>query len=146
MLLAMMGNTGVLNCYGVPRPEGWRWRALALGDPRYRGEVWRDDGAEARIAAWSPNRVVVDVAASERTTWLMYNMHHFRGWRAELEGGGSAMVAPREGLVAAALPPGTRRVTLRYRPPGLETGLALAGCAVLAFAWRLRRERRGYAG
>src|SRR5690606_38981306 len=67
MLLSMMANTGVLDCYGVPRDGPWKARAES--DPDYRGMVDlvrpEPDGAEqigeAEIVAWSPNAVTVRV-------------------------------------------------------------------------------------
>jgi len=65
MLLSMMANTGVLNCYGVPRKEGQKPAAIARGAPGYRGEVYVEGGGEAEILHWSPSQVQVQVHGAQ---------------------------------------------------------------------------------
>src|SRR4029079_8028360 len=63
MYLAMLGNTGVINCYGTP-PFAHKG-ARPVTDPRYRGEARVVGRGTARVAEWSPNRVVIDVEGAE---------------------------------------------------------------------------------
>jgi hypothetical protein len=144
MYLAMLGNTGVINCYGAPPFE--RKGARPVGAPDYHGEVWltgHDGGAPqtpgngtARIAEWSPNRVVVDVEGADPGSLLVYNMNFDEGWRSD-----AGPVVSQQNVVAARLPGGSARVTLRYRPPYLGIGVLSAALAVGALVWLRRRER-----
>lgn len=171
MYLAMLGNTGVLNCYGTPPFE--RKGARATKDPAYRGEVHVVPAAAraasgaaasggpapegtgtagvAKLVSWSPNAAVVEVSAAEAGALLVYNMNYDEGWLATIEHGGSSERAPavaHEHAVAVRLPPGDSRVTFRYRPPGLALGVLVgaATAAGLAIAWRRQaRIDRGQA-
>jgi hypothetical protein len=134
MYLAMLGNTGVINCYGAPPFD--RKGARPVGAPDYHGEVWLTGKGTARIAAWSPNHVVVDVDGAEAGSFLVYNMNYDEGWRSD---GGP--VVPRNNAVATPLAGGSARVTLRYRPPYLGLGVASAALAVAFLVWLRRRER-----
>jgi hypothetical protein len=136
MLLSMMANTGVLDCYGVPRSESWRWSAQTPSDPHYRGEVTLEGGGEARIVAWSPNRVEVALEPLATSTVLVYNMHHWPGWHAALDPDADAEVVSQGGRIAVGLPPGTRSLRLYYRPPGWRLGLAIfAVTSLMLLSW-----------
>lgn len=134
MYLAMLGNSGVLNCYGAPPFD--RKGAITRNDPRYRGEVWVAEGeGKATIARWTPSRVVVDVAGAAPGALVVYNMNFDEGWSSDVgpvEAWGNA--------VAVRLPAGETRVVLRYRPPHLGLGLALFAATVGLFVWLRRRE------
>lgn len=151
MYLAMLGNTGVLNCYGTPPFD--RRGARAISDPRYRGEVFVEGeggaaagivgaaaqivGATAQIVEWSPSRAVVEVTGAGDGALLVYNMNYDEGWRSD-----AGPVIEREGAVAVRVPAGSSRVALRYRPPGLALGLLLGAATAAIAAWLVRRERR----
>ena len=142
MYLAMLGNTGVINCYGAPPFD--RRGAKPVGDPAYRGEVHLEGGAPApapRLAAWSPNRAVVELDPAPEGALLVYNMNFDEGWRASVDGADAPVVNVRDTL-AVRLPAGARTVTFRYRPPHLAAGLALAAAARAGRVARRRRERR----
>jgi hypothetical protein len=140
MLLSMMANTGVLNCYGVPRKEGERPAPSARGAAGYRGEVYLEGGGEAEILRWSPSHVEVQVRGAPSGSLLVYNMNFRRGWRSD-----SGEARAHRGLVAAAVT-GDAVVRLSYRPPGLGWGLGLFGCtlALLVAGWRWRRDHDGF--
>jgi hypothetical protein len=144
MYLAMLGNTGVINCYGTPPFE--RHGARPVGAADYRGEVYvTGDGGHpqtpgkgtAKIVTWSPNRVVVDVEGADPGALLVYNMNFDEGWRSDV-----GPVVPQQNAVATRLPGGSTRVTLHYRPPNLGLGILGAALAVSALVWLRRRERR----
>lgn len=135
MYLAMLGNTGVLNCYGTPPFE--RRGARAVTDPAYRGEVFLEGAGQARLAAWSPNRATVDVTGAEPGALLVYNMNFDEGWRSD-----AGPVIDHDSTVAVRLPAGASRVTFRYWPPGMTLGLLLGAGTALGLAGWIRREAR----
>jgi hypothetical protein len=153
VLLAMMGNTGVLNCYGVPRSDDRPIAARAPTDASYQGELYLlpvpgDGGGAAStvaIASWSPNRVVAELRDARAGSTLVYNMNFREGWRSD-----AGPVVPHEGLVAVAVPAGARSVSFWYRPPGLGTGTLIAlftvALLLLAGAWPWLAERHARIG
>jgi hypothetical protein len=141
MYLAMLGNTGVLDCYGAP-PFDERG-ALSHKDRRYRGEVYLDgEGGSASLASWSPSSARVDLADVPDGARLVYNMNFDPGWRAAIDGV-DALVTPKDHRVSVVLPPGARRVELSYVPPRFHLGLVLCFLTVAAIVghavWRRRR-------
>jgi hypothetical protein len=135
MYLAMLANTGVINCYGAPPFD--RKGARPVGAPDYHGEVWLTGQGKATIAEWSPNHVVVDVRGADAGSMLVYNMNYDEGWRSD-----AGPVVPHQNAVATQLGGGDARVTFRYRPPNLALGVLLAALAVGTLVWLDRRERR----
>jgi hypothetical protein len=138
MLLPMMANVGVINCYGIPpvRFSG----AIAKGDPRYRGETYVVGGTGVtRMVSWSPNKAVVDYWNLEPGAALVYNMNYDEGWRANGE-----PAEPVQMAVGVHPPAGDGRVVFRYVPRGLEAGLAIFGvtAAVIGFVVYVDRRRR----
>ncbi len=146
MLLSMMANTGVLNCYGVPRAKGWKWAAAARRGRGYRGEAYLEGGAKAEVAHFSPNQVRVSLPETAAGDVLVLNMHHRSGWHAEVNAGAQGhqplVVRPLRRLISAQVPAGAREVTFWYRPPGLMLGLGLCAVTVglLAVPWWRRRK------
>jgi hypothetical protein len=66
----------------------------------------------------------------------------YPGWSSRLDGAAQPVEQVDGALVGVALPPGPHTVELRYRPAGLEPGLALSLAATLglvALAWKPRR-------
>jgi hypothetical protein len=139
MYLAMLGNTGVINCYGTPPFD--RKGARPTTAPDYHGEAYvvRDDGraaGKATVAAWSPNHAVIRVEGAEPGALAVYNMNFDEGWHSD-----AGPVVPFHDALAVRLPQGgDARVTLSYRPPGLVTGLLCAAITVAALVWLRRRE------
>jgi len=143
MYLAMLGNTGVIRCYGTP-PFGDKG-AISVDDVRYRGEAVLPEGGTATVQKWSPNEVVVDVDASSAGP-LVYNMNWDQGWTAAVstaagERSGAAIAV--ENALATEVPAGASEVTFTYRAPGTRVGLLLAlATAILLGAARHRERRR----
>jgi len=135
MYLAMLGNTGVINCYGAPPFD--RKGARAVTDPRYRGEAYVVGRGEARVVSFSPNRAVIEVEGAEPGALVVYNMNYDEGWRAD-----AGAVIAHDNAVALRLGGDSQRITFSYRPPYLGAGLAVGALALAALALRARRERR----
>lgn len=135
MYTAMLRNQGVIDCYGATADY---IGALSVSDPRYEGDVVvTPPGAAARVADWTPNRVVVESPGIAPGSTLVYDMNYDDGWSSD-----EGPVVDDGGKVAIQVVRPTERVTLVYRPPLLTAGLLLAalGAAVAgAFAWRARR-------
>src|SRR5262249_4954390 len=134
MYLAMLGNTGVINCYGPPPFD--RKGARPVGAPDYHGEVWIKGRGSARIASWTPNQATAEVRGPEPGSILVYNMNFDEGCRSD-----AGPVVSQDNAIAAPLVRESARVPLRYRPPYLGLGLAVAAIGVGVLAWLYRRER-----
>lgn len=142
MYLAMLANTGVINCYGTP-PFGDKG-AIPIDHPEYRGPTVLTGDGHASVRSWSPNEIVVDVDADEPGE-LIYNMNWDHGWRAVVtpttgaEYDGAAMSVSH--ALATPVPAGRSSVTFTYRPVGLGLG-ALAALATIGVLAALRRRER----
>lgn len=140
MYLAMLGNTGVINCYGAPPFD--RKGARPVKAPDYRGEayVMQPSGGSipAKVIGWSPNHVEIQAENAEPGATLVYNMNFDEGWRSS-----NGPVIEHRNAVATRLAGGAATVTFSYRPPylgaGVLVGLLTAGALVLL----RRRERAG---
>ena len=142
LYLAMLGNTGVLNCYRTPPFE--RKGALAQNDPRYRGEAELSGQGTAILTDWTPNHASFRVEGAGADDLLIYNMNYDEGWSVELTtADGKRDVEPenRENRVAVRLSPGTVGVRLTYTPRWLGQGLALGALGLGVCALLFRKER-----
>jgi hypothetical protein len=141
MYLAMLGNRGVVNCYGTPPFEGQRARAVA--DPLYQGEAYveaptgRSTIATARVTEWSPNHARIALDGADAGSTVVYNMNYDEGWRSD-----AGPVVSVDDKVAVRLDAPRSAVTFRYRPRGLELGLVLGALSVVATALLSHRARR----
>jgi hypothetical protein len=139
VLLSMMANQGVTECYGVP--GSLRKGARAAEDVDYRGPAWLADGpGSAEVVAWSPNRALVRYRATRPGSLLVYNMNFDPSWQA---GGGPAL--EHGNAVAARVPSSEGVLEFRYAPRSMRYSLwlpplTLASC--LAVGWLLSRRRR----
>jgi hypothetical protein len=147
--LAMLGNTGVLNCYSAPPFDKG---AKAANEANYPGDARVEGGGSAKVAAWSPNHVELEVDSTKDGALVTYNQNRDEGWHARVvrDGAGSASVPVvlTEAALAARVPAGHSRLVFSYRPPRVLAGLALATltAGLLALAWdRERRRERGLA-
>jgi hypothetical protein len=140
MYLAMLGNTGVINCYGTPPFE--RRGAKPVTAPDYRGEAYlvKPGGApaagSAKVVRWSPNKATIQVEGAEPGALLVYNMNFDEGWRAD-----TGRVVAHKNAVATRLDGGGATVNFSYRPPHLGAGVFGAGIAIVALVMLRRRER-----
>jgi hypothetical protein len=133
-------NVGAVQGYDplfgyMPAPSA----RLYHGHPRYRGEHVIDGGPVVTPAHWSPNHLRFARLPAGRT--LQINLNPGRGWSMN---GQPLFVDHR--LFDLRRPfsvtvPTSGTVELRYTPPGLHAGiaLALAAWALLLGYWRIPR-------
>jgi hypothetical protein len=140
-------NVGMVTCYDrlhLPVAARAPFRSAGVLDPDYHGEAWLDGGSGAPTLTFSPNRLVVDVAASGGT--LVINQNADDNWRATVRGQPATLVA-HAGLLAVALPAdgAPARVELRYAPSSTGTWLTLSTLlgAVVVFVRRKRQSAPG---
>jgi hypothetical protein len=150
-LPAVMAGTGVLPCTlhmslniwspkgedGRPREMGARGR----GSSGYRGEAFTASGVgTARIVAFSPNELVVEVNGAAPGDRLVLNQNFDPGWHVD----GQA-TEPYRKAISSALAAPSARLTFRFWPRGLSAGLGVLGVtlgAVLGLFVQRRRARR----
>ncbi len=92
-----------------------------------------DPGAtgEARITAFTANRVGVEVNSSAPALLVLSEAYH-SGWRARVNGQ-AVPVWPADGLLRAVpVPPGASRVELQFTDPALRRGLVVTVAALVA--------------
>lgn len=139
MYLAMLGNTGVLECYGTPPFE--ERGAVSHKDRRYRGEAFFQDEkhGSAKIVGWTPGSADIEVEGVTDDARLGYNMNFDAGWSATVDGLPEPVVSSGN-RVAVRVPAGAREVHLRYTPPRLWAGIAVFAFTALSIAgyafWR----------
>ncbi len=142
--LSMLGNKGIIHCYGFPPLDAIGARSVT--DVRYRGEAYvlRPGGApagEARITSWSPNHATLSLEGASAGTVVVYNMNFDEGWRSD-----AGPVAMYEDKLAVRLDEARSSVSFSYRPASVSIGVVIAGltaaaCALVGWA-RLRGARR----
>ncbi len=135
MYLAMLANTGVVNCYGTPPFD--KKGALAVTSPKYRGEAWLDGPGNATVTRFSPNEIEIAVNRAEAGELLVLNMNFDDGWRAD-----TGPIEDHEHALATRVTSASGRVVMSYRPPYLGLGLLSFFAAAGAIAWLARSERR----
>ena len=140
MYLAMLANTGVINCYGAPPFD--RKGARAVGSASYHGEAYLvpprggQSSGTAKVVRWSPNQVTIQVDGAEPGALVVYNMNFDEGWRSS-----AGRVEPYKNAVATRLAGGAATITFAYRPPYLGAGALAAALAIGALVVMRRRER-----
>jgi uncharacterized membrane protein YfhO len=136
----MIGNRGVINCYGAPPFE--RRGALARTDKKYRGEVFVMDGlGTASVVERTLNTATIHVENVVDGAIVVFNMNFDEGWSSSV-----GNVVNQDNRVAVRLPVGTHDVKLRYRAPGFFSGCLIGLGTLLACIVLVRRERREEAG
>jgi hypothetical protein len=98
--------------------QGLALRGLGRAAPAV---VARAEGAELDVRADGPGVLVLAEGYDP-------------GWSAAIDGAPATVFRVNHAQLAVALPDGTHRVTLRYRPRGLWLGVALAALGALLLA------------
>jgi hypothetical protein len=96
---------------------------------------------EARIAAESTDRVLVD-AATDAPAWLVLTDTWFPGWGARVDGVQTPIWRADHAFRAVALPPGRHEIEFTFRPRRLLAGIAISAVAALVVAVLLLLPRR----
>jgi hypothetical protein len=105
-------------------------------DPGFRGE--------ARLVAFGPDRLQVQ-ARLDGPGHLLVAEGWESGWRAHVDGVEQPVLRANAAFRAVALPAGTHRVDMMYRPPTAAAGAALSAATVgllVIAAWRVSRSGR----
>jgi hypothetical protein len=110
---------------------------VLLSDPGPRGS---GGAGEVDVVLDAPTAVQIDVEA-EGDGYLVVADAMQNDWVATVDGEPAALVAADHAGVAVAVPEGTHRVELRYRPRGQRAGLALSGLTALGLVGALAAER-----
>lgn len=131
----------------VPESELSGWLA-ALQDPRVvaldpRDGEWTGSGesyAEVRVMKLEDGRALLELPPRASPALLATSLPHWQGWRKANSGSLALRTRRIHGAyLGVEIPPGTARVELRYRPPGLLSGIAAGLAAALLLAFTARR-------
>lgn len=128
----------------MARNTGRKPGLLGLDEPGYRGEAWVGSGAgDVRLASRSFDRQLWRIDG-EAGTRIVFNQNFDPGWRTSR---GRLLGDEQDRLVLELDGPlRDASVELRYRPPHLTAGLALAGLGTALLAACIWRDRRAMAG
>lgn len=97
---------------------------------------------EARIAAYEPNRIVLDVEAA-RGGLLFLSEVYYPAWRASVDGEPAEVLRVNTAFRGVVVPEGSHVVTLWYSPSEFRLGFLISGItAVLALGWLALGWRR----
>jgi hypothetical protein len=128
-----------LECWIAGLDDG---RHVAVYDPRAAGPPAADATVDAEVQALEvhPGKIVLEAAAS-RPTLIATSIGWPEGWTARAGGARLPIARVNGAYVGFRVPAGTSRIELRFTPPGLFAGCALAAAAFLlcvALVWRER--------
>lgn len=162
---ATVGLTGLtLRVYEMIRP----WPRVLIACRAHRASTRLEAARAPHAADWDPERDVAfeDAVAPHGTAcsaghvrtvsllpgkerydvesdgvgWLVVRSTHARGWRATLDGEPVVLMRADGRHRAVAVPAGRHVVTLRYEPPWLVPGAAVALLSFAAVLWILVRR------
>ncbi len=131
-----------------------RSKRVALPQPLVQGldvdrfERWvnRLRARSAREVHWTSAGLTVDVDDAKGGRFLL-SVPHISGWQAQVDGRPATIRTTAGAFIGLDLEPGSHRIELAFRPPGLRAGLltssvGAAGLIVLLVVPILRRRRR----
>lgn len=140
MYLAMLGNRGVINCYGTPPFD--RHGALARTDRKYRGEVFVGAGqGHASVIKRTLNTATLRVENASDQALVVFNMNFDEGWSTSV-----GTLVNQDNRIAVRVPAGSHEIQLRYRAPNFFLGLFIGLATLVASVLVVRRERREATG
>lgn len=98
---------------------------------------------ECRIVSYRPEEIVVEVQ-SDRHCYLVFQDMCYPGWKAYVDGGETAFTATDIRIRALALPPGSHKVIMAFRPWSFTAGIVLTCLgAILTLAYAVGFGRAG---
>ncbi len=109
---------------------------------------WIPNGrASLRIESYRPQRLELAIDARSKTV-VGTSIPRWPGWRLEVDGRTAPLFRYNHAFLGFEVPPGRRRIVLRYLPAGFLAGATIslataATCLVALAAMRRRRVRRG---
>jgi hypothetical protein len=89
--------------------------------------------ADVRVKLYEPNRIELSVALN-RPGFLVTSEPLYPGWKATVNGAPQPLLMTNSAFRGLALPPGTTRITMEYRPASLAFSFVLSVLAFLAAA------------
>ena len=101
-------------------------------------------GAGARVAAYEPNRIVVETDSPSPAVLVLGEIF-YPGWEASVDGEPRPVMLMNFLLRSVVVPAGRHTVEMRYRAPAARNGAiisALSLAALLALALRTRRRAK----
>jgi hypothetical protein len=113
---------------------------LADGTPQAPPDVPVGD---ARIlpGGYRPDRVALEARLQAQGFLVLIDAYD-PGWQAYVDGRAAPLLRANTAFRAVALPAGTHRVEMRYRPPLAVAGLCISGAALALVGWLLARAAR----
>ncbi len=138
---ARMAEAGVSLVFQERSPEPLRL------SPRPYASVKRGDGGTLPVppdrVRRGPGAISVSLDAAPRPGRLVVLEQSFPGWKASVDGKDTGPAGEAGGFLAVDLPPGARRVDLRYGvgTPWRILGLAISGLVAAATAGAVGRHR-----
>jgi hypothetical protein len=138
ILLSMMANTGVIECYGLDPGFQHNIGAIGADKSNYPGRAYVSDGeGKAEVADWSPNHVVIRVEGAKPDATVVYNMNWDPSWRSN---GATALNVSN--AIGSRLRSGQNRIEFHYVPRTLKWSLPIflltVACLGTIFWRRLR--------
>ena len=130
-------NMGAVNCSEALAPVQ---AARGSNEPAYRGEQYLTGDGEVSLVAWTPHRLIFDVATRHSPNVLVVNQNHHTSWRLV---SGDGQVVEYEGLLALRVS-GSGRYTLAFESQRFREGVMLAAATlgIGAAAAMFRRRHR----
>ena len=123
-------------------PSRWPPATVLAEDPGFAGEDAGEPGELRAVGpASSTGRVRLAVRAPAERLLVMADTLT-AGWTARVDGEPAPLLRADGAYRAVRVPAGEHFVELRYRPPGLRTGAALAGLGLLLLGLAALRSER----
>jgi hypothetical protein len=112
---------------GVPVRSATKSEVLELAGLE---DIHSVECGECRILSYRPEEILVGVQ-SDRHCYLVFQDMYYPGWKAYVNGGETALTATDIRIRALALPPGSHRVIMAFRPWSFTAGIVLTCLGVV---------------
>jgi uncharacterized membrane protein YfhO len=105
------------------------------------GAAAQDQAQSATIVEYHNSKVVISTQADKASVLIITDNWH-PNWRAQLDGSPVYIGLVDETFRGVAVPPGSHKIVMTYRPQSLTLGIALSGLTLLALTIILIAQRR----